>query len=357
MILRKLKNFWGYLQHNSHKQSLKNRIHGEINFDANQFQWNGENDLSKDLEGENLHHNDFSPLLPDQQIQTKVFDVGEKVEIVEYGGKMTEVITEDKQRIIVTINNSQGVKSALEKHNVLPPRLNSGEKKVVFQELRSPKSVNLPEIGTNISPHFKPIFVKPNPPKPSPKVSPRLDQVVWQDCEDVYRPTVKPIAQFLEECNITLSGKISPVYIEKKAYVTIIKHLKSDLQREQGGILFGNAYRDPKRGVYVKIVNAIPANDTLATNAHLEFTAQTWQGIMNYAKEIYLSENIVGWYHSHPNIGVFMSHTDLKTQEAFFSHPWCLSIVYDPVRHEIGYFLGKTARLIHPVIFNSGIFS
>jgi hypothetical protein len=51
MILRKLKNFWGYLQHNSHKQSLNQRINDGINFDANQLQWNEENTLSENLEG------------------------------------------------------------------------------------------------------------------------------------------------------------------------------------------------------------------------------------------------------------------------------------------------------------------
>lgn len=222
------------------------------------------------------------------------------------------------------------------KNHILPPKLTrKTSQKRIGQPLTSVRSPQLPPIKAPSikSEHFK--------------------QVIWKDCDDVYRPIDKPFTQFWQEANIL--PQVNPVYIEKKAYLTIINHLKSDLEKEQGGILFGNAYRDPEKGIYVKIVSAIAAPNTLATKAHLEFTAQTWQGIMDYAKKIELSENIVGWYHSHPNIGVFMSNTDLKTQEAFFYHPWSLSIVYDPVRHEIGYFLGKKAQPVRPVICNSAI--
>ncbi|GEM_PF-2651286 len=220
---------------------------------------------------------------------------------------------------------------------VLPPRLKPKTQNPVFEDLSPSYRVKLPQIKPQIN----------------TKKTARLNQVIWKDCDDIYRPMEKPIANFLKESN--LFTQFSPVYLEKKAYLSIINHLKSDLEREQGGILFGNAYRDPEKGIYVKIVNAVSAPNTLGTKAHLEFTSQTWQGIMDYAKEIYLSENIVGWYHSHPNMGVFMSNTDLKTQEAFFYHPWCLSIVYDPVNHEIGYFLGKKAKPVRPIIFTSTI--
>ena len=72
---------------------------------------------------------------------------------------------------------------------------------------------------------------------------------------------------------------------------------------------------------------------------------------MDYAKSTHPEANIVGWYHSHPNIGVFMSGTDMRTQRAFFYHPWCVSIVYDPIRNEIGCFLGMEAKFTKPAVF------
>jgi len=96
----------------------------------------------------------------------------------------------------------------------------------------------------------------------------------------------------------------------------------------------------------------VPAPQTIGTVAHLEFTPDSWLSIMNYASAQHSTENLVGWYHSHPNHGVFMSSIDMRTQTAFFSHSWCLSVVCDPIRREIGYFLGRNAKRVKPIQFN-----
>lgn len=177
-----------------------------------------------------------------------------------------------------------------------------------------------------------------------------LHQIEWIDCEDVYKPTEKPIEEFTAQRSI--ASEFSQVYILEEARSALIRHLESDLRVEQGGILFGNAYADANFGIYVEITAAVAAPATIGTGAHLEFTPESWLGIMDHAKADHPQENIVGWYHSHPNIGVFMSGTDMRTQQAFFHHPWCLSIVCDPVRHDIGYFLGEKAKSVKPVRFN-----
>jgi len=49
--------------------------------------------------------------------------------------------------------------------------------------------------------------------------------------------------------------------------------------------------------------------------------------------------NIVGWYHSHPGFGVFISDIDMRTQMKLqqFS-PYIVSLVIDPTKDEIGFF-------------------
>ncbi len=176
-----------------------------------------------------------------------------------------------------------------------------------------------------------------------------LHQIEWVDCEDVYQPTQKPIQEFITERDI--SSDFSQVYILKEAFTSLTEHLAADTSVEHGGILFGQAYTDPEQGIYVEITAAVAAPATIGTGAHLEFTPDSWQGIMDYAKVTHPEANIVGWYHSHPNLGVFMSGTDMRTQQAFFSHPWCLSIVHDPVIEDTGYFLGAEAKRVQPVNF------
>ena len=147
-----------------------------------------------------------------------------------------------------------------------------------------------------------------------------------------------------------MENQFSKVYIKQGALETLEDHLASNLRVEQGGILFGNAYEDPNYGIYVEINVAIPAPATVGSGVHLEFTSDSWQNIISYARSQHPQENIVGWYHSHPNLGVFMSGTDMNTQRAFFYHPWCLSIVRDPVRNSTGYFLGEQAKSVMPTI-------
>ncbi len=175
--------------------------------------------------------------------------------------------------------------------------------------------------------------------------------IEWVESEDVFKPTEKPIQEFIQERNIT--PEYPKVYILEDALKKLKEHLKSNLRVEQGGILFGNAYTDPTFGIYVEVTAAVPAPATIGTGASLEFTPDSWVGIMNHAKATHPEANIIGWYHSHPDIGVFMSGTDMRTQRSFFAHPWCLSIVCDPVQNKIGYFLGEEAQKVQPNFFKA----
>ncbi|MDZ7958990.1 MAG: hypothetical protein RMY34_14100 [Aulosira sp. DedQUE10] len=133
------------------------------------------------------------------------------------------------------------------------------------------------------------------------------EQIVWVDSEDVYKPIPKKISDFAAERGIKIADR--KVYIKANAFNHLKAHLGSNLRVEQGGILFGNAYKDPERGIYVEITVAVAAPATIGTGAHLEFTSDSWLGIMDYAKREHPAENIVGWYHSHPNLGVFTAFT------------------------------------------------
>ena len=46
------------------------------------------------------------------------------------------------------------------------------------------------------------------------------------------------------------------------------------------------------------------------------------------------SMKILGWYHSHPGFTAFMSGTDIATHQEYFSQPYHISIVIDPLKKE-----------------------
>ena len=61
----------------------------------------------------------------------------------------------------------------------------------------------------------------------------------------------------------------------------------------------------------------------------------------------YPGKKIVGWYHTHPGFGIFLSGMDLFIQNNFFNQPWQIATVYDPKAEEEGTFIwrgGKSSR-------------
>ena len=53
----------------------------------------------------------------------------------------------------------------------------------------------------------------------------------------------------------------------------------------------------------------------------------------------------VGWWHSHPGFGCFLSHIDIATQEGIFFQPYHVALVIDPIRNELAFFtLDKKAE-------------
>jgi len=52
-----------------------------------------------------------------------------------------------------------------------------------------------------------------------------------------------------------------------------------------------------------------------------------------------LNENtIVGWYHSHPGYGCFLSSIDIQSQKVFFTNPNHVALVIDPINKYLDFF-------------------
>jgi proteasome lid subunit RPN8/RPN11 len=55
---------------------------------------------------------------------------------------------------------------------------------------------------------------------------------------------------------------------------------------------------------------------------------------------------MVGWFHTHPNLGVFYSGDDVVVHSAAFTLPWHVGLVVDPVRKEACFFGWENDELI-----------
>jgi proteasome lid subunit RPN8/RPN11 len=140
--------------------------------------------------------------------------------------------------------------------------------------------------------------------------------------------------------------KVKPqpaVVIEAEVARKIRQHARASMTAEVCGVLLGSA--DQERTV---IDGCIAGVNAAQGGAHVTFTQDTWEHIYKIKDRQFPAQKIVGWYHSHPGFGVFLSEHDLFIQENFFSSPQQVAWVYDPHTDEEGCFGwvgGKTEKL------------
>lgn len=134
------------------------------------------------------------------------------------------------------------------------------------------------------------------------------------------------------------------VFMSREALTAARAHGRSSPGAEVGGILFGRVYRNPALTA-VDVVAAVPAHDAEGTPVHLTFTPEAWDHVFRCRSELEDGLEVVGWYHTHPGLGVFLSGTDRKTHAAFFPRPWHVALVLDPVRGDEGIFVGDGERV------------
>ena len=53
----------------------------------------------------------------------------------------------------------------------------------------------------------------------------------------------------------------------------------------------------------------------------------------------FAGKKIVGWYHTHPRMGIFLSHYDTFLHNNFFPEPWQVALVVEPHKSLGGFFI------------------
>jgi proteasome lid subunit RPN8/RPN11 len=120
-----------------------------------------------------------------------------------------------------------------------------------------------------------------------------------------------------------------------KVFITnrVIDRISRDVNRpfERIGLLMGTL-QDSSLWV-----NDMIAADTELSEVSCVFPPDMLAQVANDIVEGRIEGKIVGWYHSHPGLGLFLSHTDMQTHMQFcqFS-PYAVSLVAEPKVHEFG---------------------
>jgi len=133
----------------------------------------------------------------------------------------------------------------------------------------------------------------------------------------------------------------APLRIDRTVVQQIGDHVAEDTTNECGGVLVGTV-----DGSLTVITAAIRAQHTVAHASSLTFTHETWDAINTTLDAEHPDSRIVGWYHSHPGFSVFLSEYDTFIHHNFFSAPWQVAYVVDPLLGEDGFFGWEDGDLV-----------
>jgi proteasome lid subunit RPN8/RPN11 len=128
------------------------------------------------------------------------------------------------------------------------------------------------------------------------------------------------------------------IYIDKQAYDDIHRHGAANPQREVVGILLGNVSEDSTGKYRVDIVGIVKSESAPGNQTQAQFTHEVWLQLVESAQRNYPNQKVVGWYHTHPGFGAFMSDDDINSHRVAFSHPWHVAAVCDPIKNELCFF-------------------
>ena len=139
------------------------------------------------------------------------------------------------------------------------------------------------------------------------------------------------------------------VYFAPQTHAAILAHAGENTEFEICGVVVGTWEKDAD-GPFARITQYIRCDDAAKKFAEVTFTYESWAHINKEMDSKFTDLKIIGWYHSHPDFGIFLSDRDMFIQQNFFSGPGQIALVVDPVRHLEGIFewhAGKTELMSH----------
>jgi proteasome lid subunit RPN8/RPN11 len=115
---------------------------------------------------------------------------------------------------------------------------------------------------------------------------------------------------------------LKELYINKEAWYDVNRHAVEGGLNEIGG--FMTWITKSVRGICT------------SSPAHVIIETSTYDRVLTVMETEGLS--ILGWYHTHPKLGIFLSGTDRDTMSLQFNDPFSIALVVDPIRDTWGFF-------------------
>ncbi|CAG8446015.1 4271_t:CDS:2 [Acaulospora colombiana] len=141
------------------------------------------------------------------------------------------------------------------------------------------------------------------------------------------------------------------VYISSLALLKMLKHGRAGVPMEVMGLMLGEFVDDYT--VRVIDVFAMPQSGTGVSVEAVDPVFQT--KMLDMLRQTGRPEMVVGWYHSHPGFGCWLSSVDINTQQSFEAlNQRAVAVVVDPIQSVKGKVVIDAFRLINPQMLMLG---
>ncbi|MGI9519504.1 MAG: Mov34/MPN/PAD-1 family protein [Pirellulaceae bacterium] len=129
-----------------------------------------------------------------------------------------------------------------------------------------------------------------------------------------------------------------PIFVDLDVMRDMEGHGRTNTQVELGGVMLGGKFVDEQGQSFVVVREALRAEHYEATRGSFKFTHETWAQITRDREQFPEDLHLVGWYHTHPDWGVFLSGMDMFICDNFFNDSLDVALVIDPCRGDRGWF-------------------
>ena len=129
-----------------------------------------------------------------------------------------------------------------------------------------------------------------------------------------------------------------PIFVDLDVMRDTEAHAVTNTSVELGGVLLGYQSHDEEGQPFVVIAESLRAEHYQATRGSFKFTHDTWTDISRRRERMHPKLRMVGWYHTHPGWGIFLSDMDLFICDNFFSGLLDVALVIDPRQQTRGWF-------------------
>ena len=118
------------------------------------------------------------------------------------------------------------------------------------------------------------------------------------------------------------------IYISSLSLLKMMKHCRAGVPFEVMGLMVGEIVDD-----YTITVIDVFSMPQMGTTVSVESVDPVYQQqFMDMMKQVGRDQNVVGWYHSHPGFGCWLSGTDVATQmDQEKLNKRAVAVVVDPI--------------------------